>query len=99
MLRKDKLATAIVKCDTVKTGSAVYKYTLYASESQNVVSYRMPLYSISIEMTDENGKATKSKIENVFCDIGKAIVFYEHLKENLATPLNLPYILEDKISI
>ena len=98
MTKRSRLKNTVVRSDTVTTDSGEYRYVLYESESSNVASYRMPLYSIKIELTDMDGNKTESKVENVFCDVGKAVVFYDHLVENLATPLNLPYILEDRIS-
>ena len=76
----------------------VYKYMLTMNKSKKVASFMMPLYSIKVEMND-NGKLCESEIKDVFCDIGKAIVFYEMLIENHASPYDLHYILEDKILI
>ena len=33
----------------------------------------------------------------IFADIGKAITFFDEIVDNLVTPIDLPYILEDRI--
>ena len=98
MTNKEKLKTDVIRANTVKNEGAEYRYTLYSSESPRVASYKIPLYSISVEMTDKYGRETASTISDVFSDIGKAIVFYDKLLTHLATPIDLPYILEDEIS-
>ena len=74
----------------------ICKYRLIKKKSLKVASYLMPLYSIEIEFC-KDGETTKNSIENVFSDFGKALVFYEQLVENLASPADLPYIIEDRI--
>ena len=85
-----------IKRDKVEADGAIYLYNLVARESGRVVSYRIPLYSIGITMIDKDGKETKAEARDAFADIGKALVFYEKVVEHLATPLNLPYVLEDE---
>lgn len=74
-----------------------YRYVLSAKRSRKVASFQMPLYSIEVIMT-KDGVTTKNSVNDVFCDIGKAISFYEQISRNLATPIDLPYVLEDKIA-
>ena len=50
-----------------------------------------------VEM-DFEGNHTENSVNDVFADVGKALVFFDTLVEYLATPIDLPYILEDKIS-
>ena len=87
----------VVKNESVTSEGAVYTYMLIMNESNKVDSYRLPLYSISIEMTDEEGKKTNAHSPDLFADVGKALVFFRKLVDNLATPINLPYILEDEM--
>jgi hypothetical protein len=56
----------------------------------------MPLYSIEVALT-KDGETSKNTVENIFSDIGKALVFYNQLVDNLASPADLPYIMEDRI--
>ncbi len=87
----------ILRADEIKTKDATYKYSLQVSESVNVASYRLPLYSITVEMTREDGYRTEARTGDIFADAGKAVVFYERMVEHLATPIGLPYIVEDEL--
>ena len=99
MGKKSKIKQKILKSNKINSDGIEYVYTLLENESDNVASYRLSLYSIRVEMTDIDGKHSYAEVNDVFCDVGKAILFYEMLIKNLATPIDLPYILEDKISI
>ena len=43
----------VIKNERVVSEGATYNYTLMMNESNKVASYKLPLYSIEIEMTDE----------------------------------------------
>ena len=91
--------TEIIRTEVREKDGYEYKYSLSLSEGQRVASYGIPLYSISVEMTAQNnGNATKSDAENLFSDIAKANGFFEKIVDNLATPIDLPYIVEDEFS-
>lgn len=88
-----------VRVSEVASGGAHYKYTLIVKESRRVASFRLPLYSVRIEMRTADGRLTEAQTGDIFADLGKAVVFYERLVDNLATPINLAYILEDAITL
>ena len=96
-MSKTLIKETVIKRDTREFKGAVYNYSLIVSESNKVASYKLPLYSIEIEMTDKDGNVTNARTKEIFADVGKAISFYRKLRENLATPLNLPYIIEDEM--
>lgn len=96
MAKRKGVREIIIKSDTVECDGCSYEYTLTVRESSRVASYRIPLYSVSVRMFDGEGKETFGEANDAFSDVGKALVFYEKLVEHLATPLNLPYILEDE---
>jgi len=96
MVKKNSIKELTIKNETVERDGAVYTYSLTARESGRVASYRIPLYTVSITMTDVSGNKTSAEARDAFADIGKALVFYEKVVEHLATPLNLPYVLEDE---
>ena len=96
-MKKEENSTKIIRQDRKTEDGIVYEYCLPASESSKVASFQLPLYSITIRMT-KDGETTESSVKDIFSDIGKAGVFYDKLVENLATPIDLPYILEDKIT-
>lgn len=91
------IKSSVVKEVRKEEGGAVYLYRLRVTESRRVASYQLPLYSIDVEM-DYEGKHTECSVNDVFSDVGKALVFFNTLVEYLATPIDLPYIFEDKIS-
>lgn len=97
-MSKTRVMQAVIRRTEVEDKEARYKYTLSVCESKRVASYRLPLYSIGIEMTTSDGKHTEVVAKDIFADIGKAVVFYDKIVENRATPLNLHYIIEDDMT-
>lgn len=96
MRKRRDVKEIVMKSDTVVFDGSSYTYILSVRESNRVASYRIPLYTVSVEMIDPEGGRTYAEAKDAFSDVGKAIVFYEKIMEHLATPLNLPYILEDE---
>ena len=96
-MSKAVITDTVIRKDVKEADGAKYTYTLIMSESNKVASFKIPLYSVEIEMVDSDGNMTSARTRELFADVGKAISFYKKLCENLATPLNLPYILEDEM--
>lgn len=96
-MSKSVIKEKVIRKEVREADGAKYCYTLVVSESNKVASFKLPLYSVEIEMTDKSGKTTSARTRELFADVGKAISFFKKLYENLATPLNLPYILEDEM--
>ena len=94
---KTFMKNTVIISELREADGAKYRYSLIVSESNKVASYKLPLYSVEIEMTDKDGNVTNARTRELFADVGKAISFFRKLSENLATPLNLPYILEDEM--
>ncbi len=88
----------IVKDVTRVENGIIFRYILSARSSGKVASFQLPLYSVEVIMT-KDGEVTRNKVEDVFSDVGKALNFFEQVSRNLATPIDLTYVLEDKISI
>ena len=95
-MKKQDKKHEIIREERRETEGYILKYRLIKKKSLKVASYLMPLYSIEVEL-DSSGQITKNSVENLFSDIGKALVFYQQLIDNLASPADLPYILEDRI--
>ena len=87
-----------IKSITRVSDGIEYHYTLFSSTSERVASFGIPLYSIEVMMI-KDGEESKSSINDVFADIGKAIAFMTMLADGLATPIDLHYILEDMITV
>lgn len=96
MKRKEKIFSTTLRTESREKDGIGYEYELIMKESARVASFKIPLYSVSVKMTDENGETTHANTKDVFADPGKALVFYEKLVKNLATPIDLAYILEDE---
>ena len=94
---KTVITDTVIKQEVRQTDGAVYQYSLIMSESNKVASYKLPLYSIEINMVDADGNVTNARTKDLFADVGKALSFFRKLCDNLATPLNLPYIIEDEM--
>lgn len=98
MGQKFKAIKTIIKEDVKTDGKYTLTYRLYENAPRKIGRMSLSLYSIEIESESENS-ITKSEISEIFSDIGKALTFYNSLVENLATPINLHYILEDCITV
>lgn len=76
-----------------------YRYELTEKKDFYVASYGIPLYSISVRMKKIGSqKSTEGTAENLFSDLKKAMRFFEKLVRNLATPIDLSYIVEDELA-
>ena len=57
----------------------------------------MPLYSIKISMTDPSGNRSEREATDVFSSSDEAVRFFDRLVRNLATPIDLCYVVEDEV--
>ncbi|MBQ9071156.1 MAG: hypothetical protein IJY23_07420 [Clostridia bacterium] len=96
-MKKNEGSREIIKDITRVDNGIIYRYILYSAKSKKVASFHMPLYSIEIIMT-KDGEITRNSVDEVFADVGKALSFFDKISEYLATPIDLTYILEDKIA-
>ena len=97
-MREDsKTAKAAIRKEERFENGYVYRYVLNMEKSIKVASYKLPLYSISVELTDADGITTRAEAREIFADVGKALSFFDKLVRNLATPIDLAYVAEDEI--
>ena len=94
---KNRICEKIIRHETRRDGSYTYDYILKEIQSERVPCYKLPLYSVEIRLTDAFGKRTEAETKELFADVGRATSFYEMLERNLATPIDLPYIVEDEL--
>ena len=97
MRQKQHSIDTIIRKEERRDETHSYRYELCMCRGSDVASFRIPLYSIKISMIDAHGNDTFAEVRDVFADAGKAIMFYEKIVRNLATPIDLAYILEDEI--
>jgi|GEM_PF-3273980 len=70
----------------------LYRYRLL-SRNENEKTF----YSISAEMKSRNDTGTCAMVYDVFQTLEDAEAFFFKLVSYLATPINLPYVVEDEI--
>lgn len=87
----------LIKELEIKKDGSTYVYRLTVSISEVVASYKLPLYSIFVSMTDSDGKHTEAVCADAFADIGKALVFYDKIVRHNVTPIDLAYVYEDEL--
>lgn len=92
-----KTTDTVIRTEIKEADGAKYKYELITRKSTKLVCFNLPLYTIRIEMTSENGEHTKAETGELFSDVGKAISFFDKLVKYLATPIDLAYIVEDEL--
>lgn len=96
-MKKNSIKSEIIKDVTKTEDGIIYRYILTAKKSKKVASFALPLYSVEVIMT-KDGEITKNSIDDAFADAGKALCFFEQISKNLATPIDLTYVFEDKIT-
>ena len=89
----------IIRTEVREKDGYEYKYNLLLSRGMCIASFGIPLYSVSVEMKEsEDGRKSKSDTQNLFSDLSKATDFFNKIVDNLATPIDLSYIVEDEFS-
>ena len=96
-MKKQTNEVSIIRDITKADNGIIYRYVLFCEKSEKVASFSIPLYSIEVSMT-KDGELTSNVAKELFADIGKAVAFFEKLADNLATPIDLPYVIEDRIA-
>ena len=91
--------TINIRCKTRTENGYEYKYVLYASQKQKSQGFCLQCYSIYVEMLRDGEKISSCEISDVFTDIQKATAFFNVAFKNLVTPIELPYVFEDMISV
>ena len=94
----NKICNKLIRKESVQDGGYTYSYELLMSEGDMVANYRLPLYSIRVKMTDKNGEQREASARDVFSRKSEATAFFEKIVRNLATPIDLAYILEDEMA-
>ena len=96
IMQNQRILSKIIRKETRCDGENTYSYELFSCEGDNLVSFRLPLYSIKITMTDSQGNVKHADAKDAFSDASKALVFFDKIVRNLATPIDLAYIIEDE---
>jgi hypothetical protein len=93
MKRKQTPPYTDIRTRRVQKDGFLYTYTLLCTEEV------CPIYSIGIRLlTPEHEETTATLAQPIF-DGGRAAVLFETLSENLVTPIDLPYVIEDMLDL
>lgn len=87
----------IIAAEERQQAGFTYKYELILREGKRTDDWRLPLYSIKVSMTDKCGKRSEKTVSDIFTSKEKAEGFFDMLVRNLATPIDLGYVVEDLI--
>ncbi len=74
-----------------------YTYELLLREGVRTDDFGLPLYSVRISMTDSDGRSSQREATDVFANGTQATEFFDRLVRNLATPIDLGYVVEDEV--
>ena len=91
------LLEKIVKKEERSDGGFLYTYELIMREGMRVADWKLPLYSVKVSMTDPEGQKSQREATDVFKNRERAVDFFDRLVRNLATPIDLGYVVEDEV--
>lgn len=94
---RNEICDKLIRRENLVDGDYSYTYELTSRAGDAVATYGLPLYSVRICMTDGDGKSREANAKDIFSNHEKAETFFNKLVRNLATPIDLVYILEDEI--
>ena len=89
----------VIRREESQSDGYVYYYELIERKGRCMADFGMRLYSIKVTMTDMDGKSRQSEARDVFSSKRKALAFYEKIAKNLATPIDLKYVIEDEMTV
>ena len=93
---RKKQYNIVKKTERAEDGYA-YTYELLLRRGTRTADFGLPLYSIRISMTDPNGNTSQREATDVFVNSEQANIFFDRLVRNLATPIDLCYVVEDEV--
>ena len=87
----------LVKKEEKNEDGYSYTYELLVRRGVRTADFGLPLYSIKISMTDPSGNRSEREATDVFSSSDEAVRFFDRLVRNLATPIDLCYVVEDEV--
>ncbi len=93
-----KICNRLLRREEVADDGNLYSYELSVREGNTTADWRLPLYSIKVNMTDITGKSREEDAKDVFSSRVRADEFFDKIVKNLATPIDLAYIIEDEMA-
>ncbi len=96
-MNNSKFADRVLRKEERTVDNNSYSYELIMREGSSTACWKVPLYSIRVNMKDESGVYRSADAKDIFSDQKKAVSFFEKIVRNLATPIDLAYIVEDEM--
>ena len=87
----------VIRKESITENGAAYRYELILSEGCDTASFGIKLYEIKAE-AEIDGFRTAYRSGGLFSSEEKAFRFFNKIIEKRATPLSIPYIIEDSFS-
>jgi len=87
----------VIRKEVVEKDGYLYRYELLERRGKRMADFGMRLYSLRVAMTDSKGDTKQGEAQDLFSSKRKALEFYERIVKNLATPIDLKYVIEDEI--
>ena len=97
MKKNDALPTTVMT-ERRRVDGIEYRYELRRRDDRSVAGYGISLYSFAVAMRMPDDYAeTERETGDLFSSQSKAASFFNKLVTNLATPIDLAYIVEDEL--
>lgn len=81
-----------IKSEIRKSGGLEYIYELIRDGGGASASS----YSVAVRLKGKNGRTITASVCELFTDEAVSLTIFKKLVDNLATPINLPYVIEDE---
>lgn len=94
---KQKMLDTVIRTEERIDDGNSYSYQLMKRKGDSTANWQLPLYSFRINMIDKRGQEREATAKDIFSDEGKALAFFDKIVRNLATPIDLAYIIEDEL--
>lgn len=92
-MKQNRIVSRIVR----ESEGYSYTYELILREGERTHDWRLPLYSVRISMTDPDGRTSQREATDLFASEEPATELFDRLVRNLATPIDLSYVVEDEV--
>ena len=89
----------LIRKEEIKENDYCYSYELIESRGRRMADFGMRLYSITVSMTFPDGNIKRGEARDLFSSKIKALEFFDKMVRNLATPIDLKYVIEDEITV
>ena len=94
-----ELYERVIKNEEREADGYFYSYELLERRGKNIANFGLHLYSIRVKMSGGDTPIKIGEAKDIFSSKRKALDFFERIVDNLATPIDLKYVIEDEITV